>query len=349
MPQIDYKQLRKDIQKNQISPVYFLYGEEKYLLKKLLASLIKQIKPTSFEALNFNEMSNENTVDEIADASMALPFMSEKKCVLVNDFNIESKNQSELNKLEDLLNDTNESTVLIFALPTLLIDTKKSAKWRKFIKLMETKFVCVNFSRMTSGDLASFVMKICEQNGSKITKQNANKIVEYSGFDMKNLSNEAKKLASFTKEREITIDDIENLVVKNMETTVFILIKSIIANDYAKAYSLLDLLFSSGETAVPILARIAETYIDLYRVRVAIESGKNSSSPLAYGDYKGREFRLTNANRDIRNFSTEKLRKILDLLKESDILLKSSSLDGKIVLEELIAKLLIINKGGNIA
>ncbi|MFI3205791.1 MAG: DNA polymerase III subunit delta [Clostridia bacterium] len=344
MPKIDYKTLRKKIDQKDISTVYFFYGEEKYLLKNCLNKLIKTVKPESFQQLNFNEFTNENTVDEIADAVISLPFMAEYKCVLVNDFNIESKNATENSKILEMLEDVPESTVLIFSLPTLNIDLKKSAKWRNFLKIVDKKNISVVFEAQMNSDLSKFVTKICEQHGSSISRANASKIIEYAGTDMTNLKNETEKLSAFAKDREITADDIEKLVVKNLDTTVFILIKAIVANNYSRAYSLLNLLFENKEEPVPILARITETYIDLYRVRTALQSGKTAKAPAEYENYKGREFRLTNAERDIRNLPTENLRESLSLLLKTDIMLKSSKISGKIILEELIAKLLIMNK-----
>lgn len=322
--------------------IYFLYGNEKYLLKKFYDKLVKKSVPKNFTEFNLNEFTNESTVDDIADAVYALPFMAEQKCVIVKDFDVDKKNSVDISKLEELISDPVESTVLIFTLPTLVVDTKKSAKWRNFIKLVKKHGQIQQFEKQELGDLSKFIIKNCEKHGSRITRQNANLIVEYAGSDMKNLENECSKLSAFAGEREITRDDIENLVVKNLETTVFILIKAIIASDIKKAYSLLYLLFSMGEEPFAILARISDTYVDLYRVRAALQSGKSARAPAEYGEYKGREFRLTNAQRDIRNLSTEKLVKSLDLLRDTDLLLKSSKMNGKVVMETLIVKLLLI-------
>lgn len=330
------------MQNENKSNIYFLYGNEKYLLKKFYDKLLKKSVPKNFTEFNLNEFTNESTVDDIADAVYALPFMAEQKCVIVKDFDVDKKNSVDISKLEELISDPVETTVLIFSLPTLIVDTKKSAKWRNFIKLVNKYGNAEQFEKQEIGDLVKFIIKICESHGSRITKQNASLVVEYAGSDMKNLENECKKLASFASEREITRDDIENLVVKNLETTVFILIKSIMLSDIKKAYSLLNLLFSMGEEPIGILARISDNYVDLYRVNAALHSGKNAKAPAEYGEYKGREFRLTNAQRDIKGMPVEKLVRSLDVLKDADLLLKSSKMNGKIILETLILKLLLI-------
>lgn len=345
MPSIEATAFKRHVEAGELYPVYFLHGAEKYLLARASARLTKKAKGESFPEFNYNELSSEATVDEIADAALALPFMAGQKCVLVSDFNVEGKSAGELSKLNELLQELSESTVLVFSTPTLLIDFKKSAKWRSFVKQINEKGASVEFNPLDTSDLVKFLCAEAEKCGSRISKQNAAKVAEYAGNDLTNLKNEISKLSSYAMDREITMVDIEELVTKNLETTVFILSKAIIAGDYSKAYSLLNLLFYAGERAVPILSVLSTAFVDMYRVRAALQSGKTSQSPAGYGDYKGREFRLKNAERDVRSVSTEVLRSYLDLLVETDLLLKGSRISERIVMEELIAKLLLITKG----
>ena len=58
-------------------------------------------------------------------------------------------------------------------------------------------------------------------------------------------------------------------------------------------------------------------------------------------DYRNREFLLRNAAYDCKNTSSKYLRKCLNLFIETDVALKSSRTDGKIILEELFGKILI--------
>ncbi|MEG1427722.1 MAG: DNA polymerase III subunit delta [Oscillospiraceae bacterium] len=345
MPAMETGGFRRHVESGEFSAVYFLYGAEKYLLKRACNKLVKKAKGESFPEFNFNEFSSESGVDAIADAALSLPFMAERKCVMVSDLNIEQKSQSELNKLTELLESLSPSTVLIFSLPTVLVDFKKSTKWRNFLKAIEKAGTAVEFKPLETGELVKFLLTEAEKQGSHLTKQLAVKIVEYAGNDLTNLSNEIKKLAAFARDREITGEDVEELVTKNLETTVFILAKSMISGNYARAYELLDILFYSGERAVPILSVLSASFVDMYRVRAALQSGKTCLAPAEYENYKGREFRLRNAERDIRGVSTSRLRQFLQLLLETDLLLKSSRLSEKVVLEEMVAKFLVLSKG----
>ncbi len=66
---------------------------------------------------------------------------------------------------------------------------------------------------------------------------------------------------------------VEELVPKSTETTVFLLAGALVAGDYEKAYTLLDVLFYQREEPIAILGALATSYVDMYRVRAALESG----------------------------------------------------------------------------
>ena len=146
-------------------------------------------------------------------------------------------------------------------------------------------------------------------------------------------------------------EQVEKTVTKNMETTVFLLSNALVRGDYSKAYALLDLLMAQREEPYTILAVLSSAYIDMYRVRAAIEAGKTSMAPTEYGDYRGRDFRLKYAERDVRDLSIEMLRECLSLLLNCDLSIKLSGGENmdRIALEKLFAQLLYVAHRGSVA
>ena len=125
--------------------------------------------------------------------------------------------------------------------------------------------------------------------------------------------------------------------------------KAIVAGNYDKAYQVLDLLFYQNEEPVNVLAVLSGVYLDLYRVRAAVQSGLSAQEPAKYFDYKKKEFRLRNAERDVRPLSLSMLRARLNVLLETDVSLKSARGSRRIMMEEMIARLLIIAQKEKIA
>lgn len=62
-------------------------------------------------------------------------------------------NTAELDKLYELLDTIPETTVLILYLPTLEIDPKKSAKWRTFLKKLDTRGFSLPSLRLKDNEL----------------------------------------------------------------------------------------------------------------------------------------------------------------------------------------------------
>lgn len=133
MPEITETKLKEQIAKEQIGSLYFLYGDEKLLVRRNLNRLLKKLDG-NFPEFNFQEFPHDAPVDSIADAVVAMPFMAERKCVTVSDLNVEAMNTAELDKLYELLDTIPETTVLILYLPTLEIDPEKERKMAHVFK-----------------------------------------------------------------------------------------------------------------------------------------------------------------------------------------------------------------------
>ncbi len=341
MPVLTEQEWKRHLASKELSGLYIIFGEEKYLLKRAAHQLISLASGEAFPEFNRNELENEASVQAIADAAEALPFFAEHKCVSVADFDLEEKTASEQEKLSELIENLPETTTLVFWYPTLQFDGKKSAKWRNFLKKGEKLGHVLECRQRDVSDLKKLLIREAERNGCSLSAVNAALIIEYAGADLKNLLNEMAKLCAYQKEGEISKQLIEEMVPKTTETTVFLMTNALVAGNYQRAYELLGRLFDQNEEPIAVLGALSASYVDLYRVRAALESGLSSRAPEEYGDYKGREFRLRNAEKNGRGMSMQAMRESLHLILEADLRLKGSRLAPQIVLEELIAKLLL--------
>lgn len=344
MPELTEAQMKQQMDKNELGTLYFLYGAEKYTLKRAAKRLIKKCGTENFPEFNLNQFSNDATMEQIVDAAVAVPLMAERKCVAVSDFNVEDKNAAELKRLQEIIENVPETTTLVFYYPTLLFEGKRSAKWKKWLTTVSKNGYAVEYCARKPAELEKLMIREAEKAGCGLSKRNAACLVDYVGTDMKSLLNEMEKLCAFAAGQEITADMIEAMVTKSMETTVFILSAELIAGNYEKALSCMDELFYRREEPVGILAALSSTYVDMYRVRVALQSGKSYRAPVEYGEYRGKEFRLSKAERALKGISLEALRKTLELLLETDGKLKSSGTDPRILMDTLVARLLLLSR-----
>jgi DNA polymerase-3 subunit delta len=348
MPEITEAEFKKQIEKSDFSNLYVLYGEEKYLVVKYAQKMIAKAAGNAFSDFNLQHFDDSASIDEIAGAVEALPFMAERKCVSVSDLNVESLRAQETAKLEELIANIPETTVLIFYLPTVVIDYKKDKKWKKFLTSINQTGCTVQLKKRSNPDLEKLLCSGATKRGCVLPRTGASRMISYCGNDMQTLLNELEKLCAFVKEGEITMQLIDQMVVRNLETKVYDLSKAIIAGEYDKAYGVLDLLFYQNEEPVSVLAVLSSAYVDIYRVRTSVQSGRGVMEPAKYFDYARKEFRLTNAERDSKKLTSSMLRQSLQVLLKADTALKSARGDRRIVMEKLIAQLLLIAEGERI-
>ena len=343
MPEITESELKKQIEKSEFSNLYLLYGEESYLVGDYARKLMHKAKGSTFEDFNLQRFDGDTVaMDAVAAAVEALPFMSDRKCVAISDLDVERLRTVEYNKLEQIIDSVPSTTVLIIYLPSVSVNLRTAKKWKKFLTAVNKRGCVVQMKRRSGSDLEKLICSRAAKLGCELSRQDAGRMIRYSGNDMQTLMNETEKLCSFVKEGKISTQVIDRLVVKNLEARVYDLSKAILSGQYDRAYEILDLLFYQNEEPVSVLAVLSSAYVDIYRVRVSIQSGFSALEPAKHFDYARKEFRLTNAERDSKRLSTAMLRESLRVLLQADTALKGARGDRRIVMEKLLAQLLYI-------
>lgn len=342
MSKITENELKKKIGDQNFSGFYLLYGDEKYLVSYYTKKIVESIVGTKYNDFNF-QVFNKDKIDinDILSSVESVPLMSNKKCVLINDLDLSLLNDNDRNSFIKLISDLPETTVLIMSYPTLEIDLKKNTKWKKFISSADEFGTILEFEKRGLQALERQLVSWAKKRGTVLSLLNASKIIMLCGDDLHTLSLEIEKLCAYVDYKEITEDDIETIVAKNLETTVFALSNALARRDYEKAFRQLDLLFYQREEPISVLAVLSSVFIDMYRVRVSLESGKDPCELTKYFDYKNKAFKLKNAQRDSKKITTDNIKKCLNILSETDMLLKNTRADKRVVMEELISKIML--------
>ena len=161
---------------------------------------------------------------------------------------------------------------------------------------------------------------------------------------MKTLLNELDKLSYYAKNSEITREIIDNMATKCLQARIFDLSKAVVNGNADLSYKVLNTLFEMKEDPIVLNATIGSVYIDMYRVKCAKAAGYSYSDVGEYYNYKRREFALKNASANCAKLNDKQIRASIDEIIDVDIKLKSTAIDKRLLLEELIAKLLMIAK-----
>ena len=334
----DEKTLSADL-KTALRGLYVLYGEEGYLVARYMEQIAKKAVCDDLGGFNLQRFDGE-TADaaQIEEAIDALPLMAERKCVVVRDLDITAGDRAE--RLLPLLEDMPETTVVVLYYMQLQ-PQMKNAKWKRLLEAATKNGAAVCFAKKTPAELSRTLCSGATRRGCKLTPQNAALLVQQCGEDMLLLTNELDKLAALADGGEITAEMIRAAATKNLEARVFDLSKALLRHRRDEAFSILDTLLQQREEPVGILAVLTNSYVDMYRMKVAQIAKKSASEVAAvFPTYKGKEFRLRYAAQDAAGLSVEQLRRALAVLAGADTALKSSGTQARFVLETTLTKLL---------
>ncbi len=341
MAEINYSALGGLIASGQPSPVYLICGDDGYLRRRSLDILREQFKPDVLPEFNYTEFDgSECSVDEISAAAETLPMMAQRRMVVVKDLDAAAISADQYRKLESLLSAPYDSCVLIFFNVSVKASAKSGDRQGAMRSLIKKKGTVVNCKAPTPAEAADIILDAAAGMNTQISRSDAAYMVERCGTDATNLLSELAKLHSLTGGR-ITRAAIEANTTQSVDVKAYMLASNIISGKRRDAYQILEELFDERTEPVAVLAIMSGAFIDLYRAKLASAQRKTADDMAAlFGEeYKGKEKRLSFSFRDCRRYSPELLRRWCSMLCDTDAALKSSRVDGKILLEKLLAEM----------
>lgn len=344
MPTVIDEKLFTSIKQNNIDNMYFLFGQDSYFVGIAVKQIIEKTVPKQFQSFNLNTYVRDKfSYNDVYSSVEALPMMAEKRCVVIQDVDIDKLKKEEFDQLIDIVSFQNESTVLIICDTTNTIEMK-SARIKKLVKLIEPIGVVCNFKFKDKPTLKRALCSRAKKENILLDMLVADILVEQSASDYASLINELDKLIAYTKalgEMTIKKEYISQCTTFLVSSTAFDLSKAILNRKYDRAFSLLDELFFQRVEPLSILGALNMCFIDLYRAKCAMSARKSTEEMTVDFAYPAnRKFAVKNAYRDVSSFSIEALRRCITALAKADINLKSSKLDNRIILEQMIGNMI---------
>ena len=346
MAQLNEETLKKQIKSGDFSRVYVIYGNEGYLKQHYASLICSKTVSKDFEDFNLKKLDGKETsLNEIYDCISSFPMMSDYTCTLVKDYPLNNfigdrgKVDSEF---EGVISDIPESSVLVFWMDTIEVDEKNS-KWAKVLKIIDSVGACAKIDKRTRSALEKLLMTSATKKDCLLSRECASYMVGLVGEDMATLQNELHKVCAYKGEGEITKADIDKTVIVSIEAKIFQLARMVCRGEADQAYENLQNLFKLREEPVVILSVLSKSFVDMYRVKAAKEANvpySKLADEFAGNIYKTKMFTLDNAASDGSRFTVTQLKNSLDILSDADRRLKSTNENSKIVLEEVILRLL---------
>lgn len=329
-----YGEFFKLLKSGEISPVYLFTGEETFVMNSALNRLIAAVVDEDLKAVNLVRLPENATGEEIAAAAETVPFMAQKRMVVVENSAFLQKSSPEgEERLEEYLSKPEPATVLVFLSPL--------ADKRKRIYKALSKHTVVEFDTLSDAELSAWCIKELKARGLEISRSDAAFLCEYTDPSPAAMVNEMDKLACFTAGNTVTKDDICAVVTPCSDYNMFRMTDALSAGDAKTALKMLSGLISQKEDPFYILGAVTKQYRQFLRFK-AMEGAPKQEIIASLGI---RDFVYGKYAAVCRKYSEKQLLQAVDVCAETDAGLKSGAKNPDTALFELAAKLaLILNK-----
>lgn len=357
MPYTDSKTISAKLKKEELANIYYICGQNVTEVEKLTKKIIKAAVGESEDFALTRMKGRELDFSELYDTIQMMPMMSEYNCILVNDYNCERPREDmrghsaeDYNKkLLEAIKDIPPMTIVIFNVTGFEVKTKYDRKTRstvisdknkKLADLAAKNGEAVICPVKTPNELAKEIAASVSARGSLISLDNARELAEMCLSDTLAIKNEIEKLCAYCGNGEITRDVIEKMVHRQSSVNVFKLADAVASMNRREAFEALDELMADKDNRGSVLANITASFVDMYRAACARASGRTSGMMKDdFGYVWG--FKVDNAFRDSSRMSISKLRGCIVILRDTAQKLNSTAADEKIVLEQMVTKMLM--------
>jgi len=333
--QMKYQDLQNTIERGDIGPLYYMYGDEPYLMERLVRRIVERLVPPDMRDFNLNVFYGaENKGEDIAEAAATMPMFSSRRVVLVRKADELSAASQEI--LLSCVRNPSPSTCLLFV-------GEKIDQRKKFFAEIKKGGVLVEFKRLYENQLPVFIREEASLFGKRLETAAGEMLVHLVGNNLRELVSELEKASLFVGQRElITADDIRSVVSDTKVNSVFDLTDSLGGRKPDKALRSLDTLLRGGEAPLVILAMISRHFRQLWKVRELLDRGTPARD---VGNKAGlNPYFLQGIIRQAGNFTVAELGSVFRKIHELDGALKSTRLKPEIHLQDFIFE--ICRQGG---
>jgi len=338
------EQLRDELRRGNIAPVYTFFGDEPYLRD----AAVRYIADMCFgdgDLREFNEaefsLNAPESLESALSAAEQLPMMAARRVIRVTDVRIATTANRDTLKEEfaeaiaAYLERPAETSVLIFVADELNGN-------RKLSKLLKEKTASVDFSRLTDDGLRKWAADRFGEQNVVIEPNVIEQVVELTGNDLHRLANEIDKLAAASlPEGRITAELVHSLVPYTRELSNFALTDELVAGRKLNALSTMKKMLDDGAEPLAIIGMLAWNYR-----RLLMAHGM-----LAQGEPQYRVEQMTRVSRSAlelaRKAEGRTLAGAIDRIARADIAIKTSvggsgPAGARLQIEKLVCELALI-------
>ncbi len=334
---INFLDLDNNLKVKKINNFYIFCGFNENIIKEYIKNISLIATNNNFLDLNYFEYDgNKVTYDDIINSCETLPFLSDKKVVVIYRANFFSDKGKAMNKngdeiIKQLIKYDVPSHCVLMIYYIFENDREKvSSKVRKFDK----KALVVEFTKLKGMLLQKKVKEMFKEKGKDIGKAELGFFCSEVENNLDIIENEIEKLCCYCEEKNILREDIIALLPHKSDSDIFNLVDFLSQKKVENALEILDELMFRGEKATYILSMFERQFRLMINIKFKMEEGKSKEEISA--EEKLHPFVCEKLMMQCKKFTALQLAKAEELCLKTELLLKSTGGEDKIKLELLI-------------
>jgi DNA polymerase III subunit delta len=316
------------LEKGRRGGIFFLFGEEEYLKEEAAAAITAAHLDPATRDFNYDQLRGTDVEPEtLASIANTPPMMAGWRVVVVREAQALGANARSRSVVESLLDSRPPELALVFV--ATLPEKTKAAFWERLKK--ET--VAVEFPQPAASDMPGWLLQRARQQGVEL-EVNAARALAATGSELGVLVKELEKLADYVAERKvITRDDVVAIVGAVPKQDRWGWFDMVGDARFREARRAIPILLEAGESGVGLVIGLGTHFL---RLGVAAAGGERALGAALPPHQRWLAGRIA---KQARRWDATAVEDAVDDLLRADRLLKSSSLDERQILEELLLRL----------
>ena len=333
---LNYDALEKSLNA-ELKPLYLIYGDDQYLIDTCVNKIKKKFGERVL-GINYILIDETNIENLISDIEMPA-FGYDNKLIIVKNSGLFKKDgrKKSGSPIQDKIAEYIDKNMDVIEESVILVFVEGAVdKNIVFEKIQKHGLLC-NCEELKPAQLVKKLKQICNLYKVNVDEMTLNYLIETCGTNLQNLINEIRKLIEYAGENgTITLDAVNKLSIKQIESIIFDLTDFLAMRKIDKALEILDNLIYQKEPVQKILITLYGHFKKLYLCAIAVKLNKDIVNSLNLKPTQ--TFLVTKYKKQASYFKMSELRKILDELSDLDYNYKNVKIDLDVGLRTILCR-----------
>jgi len=330
---MDFMTYFKQLKGGALSQVTLIHGEESYLIDNLTKYISENFLMPMYCDFNLSQIETIVDVDSVVSLAMTLPFLDERRIVLFqNTGMLKAVKDDQEDKLIKFSTDLPGHIYVVFSESEL-------DKRKKIYKHLSKVADVVTVDKLSRPELVKWIAKRFKLYNKEVGLHVVNYFIEMvnyldpeSGKNLYDIDNTIRMMSGVNGAIDESV--INQYVEIPIEHNIFKMMDAISGRKMSEAIKILNYFVAGGEPEIKIFYLINQQFRNIYKTKLLLDAGHTSATVASKLDIH--PFVAKKAGSFAIQFSNRQLCKIIEILEEVDIMMKSSGLPPLLLIEKAL-------------